>query len=141
MTEVTLIGEHLAEEGLEFVFGGCLSKCKSCEIKNSCCGLEKNRWYKIVGIRDKKHKCKVHHGDVQVVEVEKIPIKTAVSGRTVIEGSVVTFERKDCKQLECDHYRLCHPSGIGNKQKYNVKGVGKKIKCGKGYSLKEVELI
>jgi len=141
MSEVTLIGEHLAKEGLEFVFGGCLSKCKSCEIKNSCCGLEKNRWYKIIGVRDKKHKCKVHHGDVQVVEVEKIPIKAAVPGRTVIEGSVVTLDIKDCKQLNCEHYRLCHPSGIENRHKYNVKDVGKKIKCKEGHDLKEVDLI
>ncbi|MFO7791871.1 MAG: UPF0179 family protein [Candidatus Saliniplasma sp.] len=141
MTEVTLIGEHLAEEGLEFSFGGCLSKCKSCEIKNSCCGLEKDRWYRIVGVRDKKHDCKVHHGDVKVVEVKKIPVKTAVSGRTVIEGSVVTFEKKDCKEFECENFRLCHPTGIENKQKYDVKGVNKKIDCKKGYDLKEVELI
>jgi len=141
MTEVTLIGEHLAKEGLEFVFGGCLSKCKSCEIKNSCCGLEKNRWYKITGVRDKKHKCKIHHGDVQVVEVEKIPIKTAVSGRTVIEGSVVTFERRNCKQLDCEHFKLCHPSSIEDKHKFRAENVGKKINCKKGYDLKEVELI
>lgn len=141
MTEVTLIGEHLAKKGLEFVFGGCLSKCKSCEIKNSCCGLEKSRWYRVVGVRDKKHDCKVHHGDVKVVEVEKIPIKAAVSGRTVIEGSVVTFESKKCKKFECGNFRLCHPIGIEDKQKYDVKSVDKKIDCRRGYDLKEVELI
>jgi len=141
MTEVTLIGEHLAKEGMEFIFGGCLSKCKSCEIKNSCCGLEKDRWYKIVGVRDKKHSCKVHHGDVKVVEVEKIPVKTAVSGRTVIEGSVVTFKKSKCKEFECQYYRLCNPVGIEKKQKYDVKSVGKKIDCKKGKDLKEVELI
>ncbi len=141
MTEVTLIGEHLAREGMEFVFGGCLSKCKSCEIKNSCCGLEKDRWYKITGVRNKKHDCKIHHGDVTVVEVEKIPVKTAVSGRTVIEGSVVTFEKKNCKEFDCKNYMLCNPAGIDKKQKYDVKSVGEKIDCKKGYDLKKVELI
>ena len=93
------------------------------------------------GVRNKKHDCKIHHGDVTVVEVEKIPVKTAVSGRTVIEGSVVTFEKKNCKEFDCKNYMLCNPAGIDKKQKYDVKSVGEKIDCKKGYDLKKVELI
>lgn len=141
MTEVTLIGEKLAKEGMEFAFGGCLSRCQNCEIKNSCCGLEKNRWYRITDVRDKSHKCKIHEGDVKVVEVEKISIDTAVSGRSVIEGSVLRFEENDCKNLECENYKLCHPVGIEEGKKYNVNEVGEKIDCPEGNSLKKVSLL
>lgn len=137
---VTLIGEKLAKEGLEFTFGGCLSKCQNCEIKNSCCGLKKNKWYRITSVRDKTHQCNIHDGAVKVVEVEEIPIKTALEGRSVIEGSVITFEAKDCDDLECEFYNLCHPRGIKEGGKYNVTDVGKKIDCPKGYNLKRVEL-
>lgn len=137
---ITLIGEKLAKEGLEFTFGGCLSKCQNCEIKNSCCGLEKNKWYRITSVRDKAHKCKIHDGDVKVVEVEEIPIETALDGRSVIEGSVITFEAEDCDDMECEFYRLCHPAGIKEGGKYNVTSVGEKIDCPKGYNLKKAEL-
>lgn len=141
MTEVTLIGEHLAKKGLEFAFGGCLSRCQSCEIKNSCCGLEKNKWYRVTDVRDKKHGCKIHHGDVKVVEVEEMPIETAVSGRSVIEGSVLTIEEKDCSDIDCKYYRLCHPVGTESGEKYNVEEVGEKIDCEKGKDLKKVKLV
>ena len=140
MSEVTLIGEHLAKEGLEFVFGGCLSRCQSCEIKNSCCGLKKDKWYRITGVRDKKHQCKIHHGDVTVVEVEEIPFETAVSGRSIIEGSVVTLDDKNCSDRDCDHYRLCHPRGVSPGEKYNIEKVEEKIDCKKDLNLKRVRL-
>lgn len=141
MTEVTLIGENIAKEGLEFAFGGCLSRCQSCELKNSCCGLKKNKWYRIIGVRDNLHDCKVHNGKVKVVEVEEIPLKTTLEGRTSIEGSVVTLDKKDCSNLECEQYALCHPPGIEFGGKYTLEKVGKKIDCPKGYNLKEVELV
>ncbi len=141
MSSVTLIGEDLAKEGLEFVFGGCLSKCKDCELKNSCCGLEQNRVYRVTGVRDRVHGCKVHHKNVKVVDVEHIPVKTAVSGRTAIQGSMVTLEDKKCNTIECENYRICHPVGVEFDTKYNVEKVGKKLKCPIGRSLKEVELI
>lgn len=141
MGSVTLIGKKLAKEGLEFRFGGCLSRCQSCELKNSCCGLDKNRWYRITGVRDKEHKCKVHHEDVKVVEVEKIPVKTSASGRSIIEGSVITLDNKGCNNIECDNYKLCYPPGIEFGTKYNIEKVGKKIDCPEGKDLKEVELL
>ncbi|GEM_PF-1493261 len=141
MSSVTLIGESLAKKDLEFIFGGCLSKCQDCELKNSCCGLEQNRLYRIKGVRDKTHKCKVHHKEVKVVDVEQIPIKTTASGRSAIEGSVITLEDKECDSIECDNYKLCHPAGIEFDAKYNVEKSGKKVDCPKGKDLKEVELM
>ncbi|MFP3871420.1 MAG: UPF0179 family protein [Candidatus Natronoplasma sp.] len=141
MGSVTLIGKSLAKEGLEFRFGGCLSKCQDCELKNSCCGLEKNRLYKVTGVRDKTHDCKVHHKDVKVVDVEQIPVKTTASGNRVVEGSVITLEDKDCGEIECEHYRLCHPIGIEFGTKYNVEKTEEKIDCPKGKDLKKVELM
>ncbi len=141
MTEVTLIGEHLAKKGLEFAFGGCLSRCQNCEIKNSCCGLEKNKWYKVENVRDKTHRCKVHHEDVVVVEVSQVPVKTVAPGRTAVEGSVITRDGIDCDKLNCENYRICNPPGVEADTKYSIEKVGKSIDCPKGKDLKLVELI
>ncbi len=140
MSSVTLIGKSLAKEGLRFRFGGCLSKCQDCELKNSCCGLEKNRWYEVVGVRDKDHDCKVHHGDVSVVEVEQIPIETSANDRSLIEGSVITLEDKECNNVDCENYKLCYPAGIEFGEKYNVEEIGEKLDCAKGKTLKFVKL-
>ncbi len=140
MPHVTLIGEKLAKEGLEFAFGGCLPGCQSCEIKNSCCGLEKNKWYRITEVRDMSHECQIHVDNVRVVEVEEIPLKTAVKGRGLIEGSVITLENKNCREVECRYFQLCNPPGIETGGKYHVEKIGKKLECAKGYDLKEVEL-
>ncbi len=140
MGSVTLIGKSLAKEGMKFRFGGCLSKCQDCELKNSCCGLEKNRWYEVTGVRDKNHKCKVHHEDVSVVEVEQVPIETAASEKSVIEGSVITLEDKECRLVDCEYFNLCYPPGIEFGTKYNVEEIGKKIDCEKGKDLKIVKL-
>ncbi len=140
MSSVTLIGKSLAKEGMKFRFGGCLSKCQSCELKNSCCGLEKNRWYKVIGVRDKDHQCKVHHGNVKVVEVEQIPIKTTADERSVIEGSVITLEDKECGNVDCEYYKFCYPTGIDFGEKYNIEEVEKKIDCKKGKDLKLIKV-
>ncbi len=141
MSSVTLIGKNLAKEGLTFIFNGCLSRCQNCELKNSCCGLEKNKWYEVKSVRDKNHKCKVHHGKVKVVEVEQVPFKTTASARSAIEGSMITLEKKDCGELECEHYDLCHPTGVEFDVKYNVKETGDKIDCKVGKDLKIAKLM
>ncbi len=140
MAHVTLIGEKLAKEGLEFAFGGCLPGCQSCEIKNSCCGLEKNKWYRITGVRSISHNCEVHADKVRVVEVEEIPLRTSAKDKGLVEGSMVTLESKNCNEVECKHYQICFPPGIEFGGKYHVEKVGKKLDCMKGYDLKEVEL-
>ncbi len=141
MAEVTLIGEKLAKEGLEFVFGGCLSRCQGCEIKISCCGLEKNRWYRIVGVRENVHDCKVHSDKVKVVEVETIPLRTSLQGTSLIEGSRVTLGEKKCDVLDCENHRLCFPTGIEFGGKYHIEKVSGSVDCPKGYKLKEVLLV
>ncbi len=141
MTEVTLIGERLAKEGLEFVFGGCLSRCQNCEIKISCCGLDKNKPYRIVRVRDKLHDCKVHADKVKVVDVEEIPLRTTLQGPSLIEGSLVTLKEKKCKEIDCENHRLCFPQGIEFGGKYHLEKIEGKIKCPKGYKLSEVLLV
>ncbi len=140
MSSVTLIGKSLAKKGMKFSFGGCLSKCQDCELKNSCCGLEKNRWYEITGVRDKEHKCKVHQEDVKVVEVEQVPIETAAAEKSVIEGSVITLEDKECGFVDCENFNLCYPAGVEFNTKYNIEEIGEKIDCEKGKDLKLVKI-
>lgn len=140
MGSVTLIGSNLAKEGLKFRFGGCLSRCQNCELKNSCCGLEKNKWYKVVNVREKEHDCNVHQGNVKVVDVEPALIKTTAKEKSVIQGSVIKLEDKECDHIECKNYRLCHPPGIEFGNKYNVKEVEENIDCKLGKDLKLVKL-
>ncbi|MFO8110453.1 MAG: UPF0179 family protein [Thermoplasmata archaeon] len=141
MVEVTLIGEKLAKKGLKFVFGGCLSRCQNCEIKISCCGLDKNKRYKIVGVRDNVHNCKVHADKVKVVEVEEIPLRTTLQGTSLIEGSLVSLKEKKCSDIDCENYRLCFPAGIEPSGKYHLEKLCGTVECPKGYKLKEVLLV
>lgn len=141
MSEVTLIGEMIAKEGLEFAFGGCLSRCQNCEIKNSCCGLEKNKWYRVTGVRENSHDCEIHSGKVKVVVVEEIPIRTSLKSRGLMEGAMATLDSKECNDIECENHKLCNPSGIEPGGRYHVESIGKKLDCNKGLELKEVELL
>jgi len=140
MVLITLVGEKQSTEGYEFIYMGPLSDCRECRLKTVCFNLEEGRRYRITKIRDVHHECKVHEGGVRVVEVEKIPVNAALNAKLAIEGSMITFEPLECKNLGCDHYRLCHPLGVKAKSKYKILRVKKEIKCPEGKKIKEVEM-
>jgi uncharacterized protein (UPF0179 family) len=71
MALVTLIGEKIAEENMEFVYIGPNNDCRNCKLKNVCFNLKVGRRYKITNVRDKKHSCNVHEGPAVVVEVKQ----------------------------------------------------------------------
>lgn len=140
MVFVTLIGEKQTKVGNEFVYTGFLSECKDCRLKGVCFNLEEGKRYRITAVRSIHHDCKIHEEGVRVVEVEKLPIHSAMSARLALEGAVVSLEQRACSNLECKHYRLCNPYGIKLEDKFKILKVGDEIECVLGEKLREVSL-
>ncbi len=136
---ITLIGKELAHEGLEFQYLGPLLECRNCKLKNVCFNLDEGKWYRITGVRDKEHDCKVHDGGkVVTVEVEELPVPLALSAKSVVEGETLTFKPINCKEYNCEYYELCHPMGLRDGTKIKIEKVVEDIKCPKNKSLKKV---
>jgi len=138
MVLVTLIGERQVKEGNEFVYTGPLSECKDCRLKGVCFNLEEGKRYRISSVRRLHHSCRVHEDGVRVVEVEVVPVDAAVSMKSAVEGSTVTLEFPKCGEIGCEHYRLCHPLGLKDRQKATIIEVKEKVKCPRKRPLKWV---
>lgn len=140
MVLVTVVGEHQCRKGFEFVFGGPLAECRDCKVRNVCFHLEPNRLYRVTEIREVRHECKVHEEGVRVVEVEKLPTRSALPNKTAVEGSVITFEETTCNHIGCPNYRLCKPSGASEGMRFRIVSVEEEIDCLKGRTLRAVVL-
>ena len=120
MVVITLIGEHLAKAGEEFVYRGPLTECRDCKLKGVCFNLDAGGMYRIKNVREVKHECRIHEEGVRVVEVEKVPVKCALLQKYAMEGSTITFETVKCHTLGCPNYRTCHPVGLERNMKFRV---------------------
>jgi len=140
MVLVTVVGKLQCKEGFEFVFGGPLAECRDCKVRNVCFHLEENRRYRVKGIREVQHECRIHEEGVRVVEVEKIPIRAAVPAKAALEGSMLTFEANECKNLGCPHYTLCRPLGASEGMRFKIVSVEGDMDCVRGIPLKTVLL-
>ena len=140
MVLVTVVGRLQCREGFEFVFGGPLAECRDCKVRNVCFHLEENRRYRVKGVRDVHHDCKIHEDGVRVVEVEKIPLRAAVPAKAALEGSMLTFEGVECKNLGCKNYRLCRPLGAPRGMRFKISSVEGDVDCEDGAALKLVLL-
>ncbi len=140
MVVITLIGEHQAREGEEFVYLGPLTECRDCKLKAVCFNLEAGGLYRIRNVREVRHDCRIHEEGVRVVEVEKEPVHCALGQKYALEGSTITFEDIRCRTLGCEHYRTCHPLGVERNMKFRVRDVNKEIACPEGRRLIEVVL-
>jgi uncharacterized protein (UPF0179 family) len=140
MVLVTVVGEHQCRKGFEFVFGGPLAECRDCKVRNVCFHLEPNRRYRVTEIREVHHECKVHEEGVRVVEVEKLPTRSALPTKAAVEGSMITFEETNCVHIGCPNYRLCKPSGASEGMRFRIVSVEEEIDCLKGKTLRAVLL-
>jgi hypothetical protein len=140
MVIITLIGEHQAKEGEEFVYRGPLTECRDCKLKAVCFNLDPGSAYMITGLREVKHQCRMHEDGVRVVEVEKVPLRCAVSSKLAIEGSTITLNGTRCGNLGCDNYRLCNPTWVTSNPKRRVTVLHGDIKCPDGSKMIEVDL-
>ena len=139
MSLVTLVGERMAKEGLEFIYMGPHTNCKNCKLKTVCFNLKKGRKYRIVNVRDKKHSCNMHDGGVRVVEVEELPLIVAVRKGTR-KNARIKIKAAGCMHLDCQHYELCHNPGIQGDKEYKVVKILEPIKCKDGKGLVKAEL-
>jgi len=142
MAQITLIGKDYAKVGLEFFYLGPAEECADCKFTKVCFNLEEGARYRITEIRLQEHECHEFDGDsVTAVEVEKIPTAASVGKRQAMEGSRITFKGSECKNLGCEKYALCHPTGKVPGTKYLVHKVGGDIGCPLGEKLVYVELL
>lgn len=142
-TSVTLIGNKLADIGMEFIFYGRSSDCEECKLTNSCLNLEEGRRYKVLGLRNGiKQNCKIHESDVVAVEVAETPTTASIESRRAFNGSKIFYDDIDCDEYGCEFYDLCHPSGLKNGDKCTIlKVIGDMPgECSRGFSLKLAEL-
>jgi len=139
MVLITLIGEKLAMEGLEFTYIGSNSECKNCRLKTVCFHLKPGRNYTITNIRDKKHPCSVHEGNAVIVEVNELPFIATVT-KEVAEGTKTTVERQKCKNITCEFFNVCTNRILQKKKNYTIKKTFGKIECPLGHELYKVEL-
>lgn len=137
---ITLIGTSLAKKGLVFTFNGGSTKCESCRFKRSCLNLEEGRKYVITNVKRVTHKCPLHKdGKVQTIEVEPATIRTVVESKKAYKGSTIIFRIPDCSEV-CENYDICHPEGLYNDDKCQIKEIGPELTCKMGNSLTEVIL-
>ena len=139
MVLITLIGEKLAMEGLEFTYIGSNSECKNCRLKTVCFHLKPGRNYTITNIRDKKHPCNVHEGNAVIIEVNELPFIAAVT-KEVAEGTKTTVERQKCKNITCEFFNVCTNRILQKKKNYTIKKTFGKIECPLDHELYKVEL-
>jgi len=138
MPLVTLIGEKLAIEGIEFEYIGPNNDCRNCKLKTVCFNLKPGRRYKITNIRDKKHSCNVHEGAAAVVEVEELPIITSID-KKYKKGEETKIIKIDCKSIGCDNYEICRIN-VQKDKKYAIVNLIKDIDCPLDYNLNKAEL-
>lgn len=136
---VTLIGERLAKEGKEFIYLGPNNECRNCKLKTVCFNLKFGHLYKISKIREKKHNCNVHDRNVIVVEVEELPINTAVSKKLPV-GSSVKLTKKICKNIGCENFEICMNRAVENGKTYTVKKIYEKMTCPANFELYKAEI-
>ena len=139
---ITLIGSRLATVGNEFIFRGTPGECEKCKLKHTCLNLDKDKKYRIIGLRHgMDHECQLHDVSVRAVEVAACPIIVAIESRKAFNGSKILFEAPECDDA-CPKYAMCHPEGLASGEKYTIAGVMGEDPgaCPKGLTLKIVEL-
>ena len=139
MALVTLIGEKLAINDSEFTYIGSQSECRNCKLKTVCFNLKPGRQYKITNVRDKRHNCSVHEGNVVVVEVSELPLITSID-KKLAEGTKTEIKKIDCIHIGCEQYELCINNALQNGKQYTIKKIHEKIKCPAGYERYKAEL-
>lgn len=140
MVVVTLVGELLAKENEVIVYFGPLSECRECKLKTVCFNLDLGHWYKVVSVREVHHECKIHEEGVRVVEVEAFDIPAVIQSKIAVEGTMLKFESPKCSSISCANFRLCHPIGVSDGNKYTISSVFDDVDCEEGKNLKRVHL-
>lgn len=138
MPLVTLIGEKLAQEKMEFIYLGPQNDCRNCKLKTVCFNLKPGRHYKITNVREKRHECNLHDGTAAVVEVQELPIKTCID-KNISEGENIQIKKKNCNNIGCENYEFCSIE-LQKDKKYQITKIIGDIDCPAGYEIQLAEL-
>ncbi len=140
--KITLLGTHLAREGMQFVFMGETSLCRECRLRGACLKLERGRLYEVKVVKKIKHSCPVHEDGVVTVHVIEPEIITTFPSRIAVKGATQRYERKSCGMIDCINYvTICNPEYLQPEDKLYIVEVQGKMECPAGYDLKIVKTI
>ncbi len=138
--KITLLGTHLAREGMRFVFLGETELCKDCRFRGACLKLEQGRLYEVKIVKKIKHQCPVHEDGVVTVHVVEPEIVTSFPSRIAVKGATQRYERKNCELIDCSNYAtICNPEYLFPEDKLYILDVLGKMECPAGYDLKSVK--
>jgi len=138
---VTLIGTGQAEIGKVFIHKWPSSKCESCKYSSVCIrNLEPDRVYKVIKVRDKTLPCDLCEMEMRVVEVVDAEIPAAVPSKQAIERATITARLPNCKEQDCENYKLCFPIGLKDGVRCEILDVTESLRCLQELPLKKVLL-
>ncbi len=142
MSKISLIGQDLAKEGMEFRFVGPLVGCSICNIKNVCFNLEPGKNYRIARVRDKENNCFVFNGDkVKTVEVDEVDdVLTMQNSRALQEGSTITTKSMKCTKIACEYIETCNLMHHKDGRKVTVSKVEGKVECPRGLDIRKIRI-
>lgn len=124
MSQLTLLGTRLAEEGREFVYHGEAAGCEGCPYREQCLNLEEGVKYAVTAVRENTQTldCAVHDAGVQAVEVEPAPVRANVPAADAYAGSKTTLAGA-CPHTACPSHELCEPDGADFDDQYRIREV------------------
>ena len=123
MSQVTLVGDRLADAGQEFVYQGEAPSCSGCPYRGQCLNLTEGVRYRVTAVRDGQLlDCAVHDRGVRAVEVETAPVRANVPKRGAYAGSKASLAGP-CPYTECPSHELCVPEGADFEQEYRIDDV------------------
>lgn len=132
--KLTIVDSKLALVGYEFINYGEANECKTCNLAKACLNLERGKKYRVIGVRDKEHECRIA-GRATVVEVEECDMAAAIDRRKVYPGSKIKFEPVACANILCKNMKHCKPEGIERGDACKILDSVGKIKCEEGRDL------
>ncbi|WP_138797743.1 UPF0179 family protein [Halostella sp. PRR32] len=124
MSQVTLIGARLANEGEEFVYHGEASGCEGCPYRDQCLNLSEGVKYRVDGVRENAQTldCALHDGGVRAVEVEPASVRANVPSRNAYAGSKASLAGP-CPHVECPSHEFCVADGADEKEERQIQEV------------------
>ena len=111
--------------------------CARCKLRKACHDLEPGRPYRVVGVRDLKHKgvCTVFDGEaVRVAEVEPVPLTVAIPA-TALRGTGWSKRWEECGAA-CRFKTFCNPSGMPEGAIASIVEVDGAVDCKVGRDLR-----
>ncbi|WP_135534563.1 UPF0179 family protein [Halostella pelagica] len=124
MSQVTLIGARLANEGEEFVYHGEASGCEGCPYRDQCLNLSEGVKYRVDGVRENAQTldCALHDGGVRAVEVEPASVRANVPSRNAYAGSKASLAGP-CPHVECPSHEFCVADGADEEEERQIQEV------------------